>query len=53
MIAYRLSTIQDADSILFLDKNRIVAVGTHASLLAENEFYRMLVANQQIHNAPA
>jgi hypothetical protein len=24
-----------------------------ASLLAENEFYRTLVANQQIHNAPA
>lgn len=48
VVAHRLSTAQNADRILLLNENRLVAVGTHHSLLAENEFYRTLVANQQI-----
>jgi len=48
VIAHRLSTIQDSDAILLLNENRLVAVGTHASLMAENEFYRTLVENQKI-----
>jgi ABC-type multidrug transport system fused ATPase/permease subunit len=46
--AHRLSTIQDSDCILLLNENRLVATGTHQSLLAGNEFYRSLVANQRI-----
>ncbi len=48
VVAHRLSTAQNADRILLLNESRLVAVGTHQSLLAENEFYRTLVANQQI-----
>jgi ABC-type multidrug transport system fused ATPase/permease subunit len=46
--AHRLSTVQDSDCILLLNENRLVATGTHQSLLAGNEFYRSLVANQRI-----
>jgi ABC-type multidrug transport system fused ATPase/permease subunit len=46
--AHRLSTIKDSDSILLLNENRLIAVGTHRSLLETNEYYRSLVAFQQI-----
>jgi ABC-type multidrug transport system fused ATPase/permease subunit len=46
--AHRLSTIKDSDSILLLNENRLIAVGTHKSLLETNEYYRSLVAFQQI-----
>jgi ABC-type multidrug transport system fused ATPase/permease subunit len=48
VVAHRLSTAQNADRILLLNESRLVAVGTHQSLLADNEFYRTLVANQRI-----
>lgn len=46
--AHRLSTIKNSDSILLLNENRLIAVGTHKSLLKTNEYYRSLVAFQQI-----
>lgn len=46
--AHRLSTIKNSDSILLLNENRLIAVGTHQSLLETNEYYRSLVAFQQI-----
>ena len=46
--AHRLSTIKKSDSILLLNENRLIAVGTHQSLLETNEYYRSLVAFQQI-----
>lgn len=52
VVAHRLSTIQDSDRILLLNENRLVAMGTHASLLASNELYRTLVANQQLLVGP-
>lgn len=48
VVAHRLSTIQDSDRILLLNESRLVAMGTHRSLLASSELYRSLVANQQI-----
>ncbi len=47
--AHRLSTIQKSDAILVLNESRLVATGTHESLLASNEFYQDLVAKQQIN----
>ena len=46
--AHRLSTIQDSDRILLLNESRLVAMGTHQSLLASSELYRSLVDKQQI-----
>lgn len=40
VIAHRLTTIQDADLILVLEKGNIVASGTHQELLAESPAYR-------------
>ncbi|MFN2269414.1 MAG: ABC transporter ATP-binding protein [Anaerolineae bacterium] len=53
VVAHRLSTIQDADCILLLNENRLVATGTHQSLLKSSDLYRALVANQQLLNGPA
>jgi ABC-type multidrug transport system fused ATPase/permease subunit len=33
---------------MLLNEKRLVAVGTHLELLVSNDFYRSLVANQQI-----
>ena len=48
IVAHRLSTIQDADRILLLNQKRLVAVGTHRELLERSDYYRSLVANQQV-----
>lgn len=39
VIAHRLSTVRQADRILVLQAGRLVASGTHASLVEENELY--------------
>jgi ABC-type multidrug transport system fused ATPase/permease subunit len=49
IIAHRLSTIQKSDSILVLNESRLLATGTHESLMADCEFYQELVAKQQIN----
>jgi len=48
VVAHRLATIQNSDRILLLNEKRLVAMGTHQELLANEEYYRSLVANQQI-----
>jgi ABC-type multidrug transport system fused ATPase/permease subunit len=48
VVAHRLSTVQNSDRILLLNERRLVAVGTHQQLLEENDYYRSLVANQQL-----
>lgn len=50
--AHRLSTIKDSDRILLLNENRLVAVGTHKSLLETNDYYRSVVAYQQMGVRP-
>lgn len=46
VIAHRLSTIRDADTILVMDRGRIVEQGDHESLLAAGGFYHDLYESQ-------
>lgn len=46
VIAHRLSTVVDADEILFIDQGRIAERGTHADLLDRNGAYAALWAHQ-------
>ena len=46
VIAHRLSTIRDADTILVMDKGRVVEQGTHDELLALGGTYHALYASQ-------
>jgi ATP-binding cassette subfamily B protein len=46
IIAHRLSTILHADQIAVLDQGRLVATGTHDSLLRSCELYRRLASLQ-------
>ena len=46
-IAHRLSTIEHADTILVLQKGRIVAQGTHDELLEKSSVYQRLAGELQ------
>ncbi|AHK79578.1 metal ABC transporter permease [Ectothiorhodospira haloalkaliphila] len=46
-IAHRLSTVEDADTILVLEHGRVVEQGTHDALLAANGAYAALWRRQQ------
>ena len=46
VIAHRLSTVRDADTIVVLADGRIVETGTHATLLARAGLYAQLVTRQ-------
>lgn len=48
VIAHRLSTIRNADEIIVMQKGEIIERGTHASLIAQNGFYKRLVEMQEI-----
>jgi ATP-binding cassette, subfamily B, heavy metal transporter len=47
IIAHRLSTVVDADQILFLDEGRIIERGCHAELLERNGAYAALWRRQR------
>jgi ATP-binding cassette subfamily B multidrug efflux pump len=46
VIAHRLSTIRDADTVLVIDKGRIVEQGSHRELLDRHGFYHRLYVSQ-------
>ena len=48
IIAHRLSTVKNADEILFLDKGEIIEKGRHEELLEKEGEYFKLVKNQLI-----
>ena len=46
IIAHRMSTVKKADKIIVLDEGKIVAIGTHSSLVKENGLYAKLAKLQ-------
>ena len=46
IIAYRISSIRDADLILVMDQGHIIEQGTHESLVAQGGYYAKAFRNQ-------
>jgi len=46
VIAHRLSTVENADQIIVLDKGRIIESGTHRELLDKDGHYAALYRMQ-------
>ena len=46
IVAHRLSTVQNADNIIVLEKGKVIEEGTHAALTAKRGAYYELVKNQ-------
>ena len=50
VIAHRLSTVRDADSILVLDNGNLLEEGSHEELLAKGGLYYHLISAQVMQN---
>ncbi len=53
VIAHRLSTVRDADTIFVLDHGRVVESGNHAELIAKNGLYAQLYSHNLSEAEPA
>ncbi|MFI9557118.1 ABC transporter ATP-binding protein [Nonomuraea endophytica] len=51
VIAHRLSTVVNADTIIVLEEGRVRAAGTHRELLMADDLYRDLAAGQLLPTA--
>lgn len=49
IIAHKISTIKKADTILILDKGKIINSGKHEELLVKSSYYKNWVKKQQIN----
>ena len=49
IVAHRLSTVKDCDRIFVVDEGKIIASGTHRSLLKKCDFYKNLYATANIN----
>jgi ABC-type multidrug transport system fused ATPase/permease subunit len=50
VIAHRLSTVVDADSIVVMDHGEVVDQGTHSALLGRCALYQQLCRTQLVDN---
>ena len=53
IVSHRVSTVKDADLIVFMDEGRITERGTHADLLAQGGAYASLYEKQLLEEAIA
>jgi ATP-binding cassette subfamily B protein len=51
LVAQRVASIVDADQIIVLDAGKIVGIGTHTQLLADNATYQEIVSSQRTAEA--
>jgi ATP-binding cassette subfamily B protein len=47
IIAQRISSVRDADKIVVIDDGKVIGVGAHQALLAENEVYQEINQSQR------
>ena len=47
IIAQRISSVRHADQIIIMDRGHVEAIGTHESLLRDNQIYQEIYASQQ------
>jgi ABC-type multidrug transport system fused ATPase/permease subunit len=52
MIAHRLSTVQRADQIFYMEGGRILESGTHSELVARRGRYARMVKTQLLGDEP-
>ena len=46
IVAQRINSIKDADQIIVLEQGTIVGIGTHESLLKDNQVYQEIASSQ-------
>ncbi len=51
LIAHRISTVETLDKIIVMDEGKIIAVGSHETLLTECPMYREMVRLQSLEKA--